>query len=54
MLMYGLTPMKLHITCTLIMISIPWMNSKGNHNDLILITQCYHTVFSKEWAQLAQ
>lgn len=50
MLMYGLTPMKLHITCTLIMISIPSMNNKENYNDLLLIVQYRHTVFCKEWA----
>lgn len=37
MLMYGLSPMKMHITCTLIMTSIPSMNSKENYNDLLLI-----------------
>lgn len=47
MLKYGLIPMKLYITCTLIMINIPSMNSRGNDNDLLLIIQCCHTVFCK-------
>lgn len=50
MLMYGLTPMKLHITCTFILINIPSTTSKENYKDLLLIIQCCHTVFCKEWA----
>lgn len=52
MLIYSLTPMKLHITCTLIMISMPSMNVEGNHNDLLLRIQCWHTMLLEEWALL--